>query len=75
MKTFSYRSGDDVRPGDLVRYQGEPGTVDFVVTEKVGDQSMDWYLEQFAGGGFMIAAETFGQIFVTSADISMSIWS
>jgi hypothetical protein len=35
MKSFTYRSSQEVRSGDQITYHGEPGKVEFVVTEKV----------------------------------------
>jgi hypothetical protein len=40
-----------------------------VVTEKTGQPEMDWYTEQYAGGGVMITASGFGKSFLTEADI------
>ena len=69
MSALSYMSGDEIKEGDRIRYHGEPGHVDFVVTQPSGDQARDWYLEQFPGGGLMIRAETFGSVFLTIADV------
>jgi hypothetical protein len=44
----------------------------FVAFEKSGDPAMDWYLDQY-GGGFMISAENFGRVFLTSDDIDESL--
>jgi hypothetical protein len=68
MKSFKYRSGKEVRGGDQITYHGEPGEVEFLVSEVVGDPALDWYLDQFPGGGFMIKAKGFGPVFVTDAD-------
>ena len=73
MTIFRYVSGDEVRRGDQVRYHGEPGEVQFVASEKVGDAAMDWYLDEYNGGGFMISAENFGRVFLTSNDIDESL--
>ena len=59
---FIYRSGEAVKPGDRVLYHGESGHVDFVVTDKTGDPSRDWFLEKYPGGGFMIIAKGFGPV-------------
>lgn len=66
---FTYQSGDEVRSGDRVSYHGEPGEVEFVVSKPTGDQAMDWYIEQFPGGGFMIASKSFGKVFVAATDV------
>lgn len=72
VSAFRYGTGDDVRPGDQVRYHGERGSVEFVASDKSGDPAMDWYLDEY-GGGFMISAENFGRVFLTSNDIDESL--
>ncbi len=67
MKSFTYRSGQEVRSGDQITYHGEPGKVEFVVTEKVQDPAIDWYSDRFPGGGFMINARNMGSVFVTDS--------
>ena len=69
MKLFNYPSGQDVKPGDRILYHGEPGEVEFVVADRAGDPSKDWYLEQFPGGGCMISAKGFGSVFLGECDI------
>ncbi len=69
MKQFTYRSGGEIRAGDRITYHGETGKVEFVITGKTGDAAMDWYVEQYPGGGFMIAAQGFGNVFLTESDI------
>ena len=68
--SLRYDSGDEVRPGDRIRYHGEPAVVNFVAVEKTGDQSIDWYVDEFPGGGFMLEANSFGRVFVSSIDIN-----
>jgi hypothetical protein len=62
-------SGPDIREGDQVRYQGEPGSVEFVVVARSVDDTRNWYLERFPMGGLMIAATGFGNVFVSADDI------
>ena len=66
---FKYESGEEVRKGDRIIYHGEPGKIEFVVSEAVGNPSMDWYVQQFPGGGFMLSAASFGDVFLTESDI------
>jgi hypothetical protein len=63
-ETFHYISGDDVRAGDHISYHGKSGIVLFIVTEKTGDLSMDWYVDKLPDGGFMIDASGFGNVFL-----------
>lgn len=63
-----YASGEEVRPGDAIRYHGDPGRVDFVTTAPCGDPAMDWYLQRFPGGGAMLEIRGWGRVFVNVAD-------
>lgn len=69
VETFRHFSGKEVERGDRVRYHGQPATVEFVVLEQTGDPAMDWYVDEYAGGGFIISAEYFGGVFLTRGDI------
>jgi hypothetical protein len=68
MGRFLYQSGDEVKPGDRIRYHGEPGGIEFVITEATGDPSRDWFLDEFPEGGVMLRATGFGSVFVTDTD-------
>ena len=70
MILFSYQSGEEVKEGDKVLYHGEPGEVEFVITGPVSDPAMNWYLDKFPGGGFMVTAKNFGRVFLTKGDIN-----
>jgi len=61
---FRYVSGQLVQAGDQIAYHDEAGTVEFVVAEATGDPILDWFLEEFPGGGVMINATGFGQVFL-----------
>jgi hypothetical protein len=66
---FIYHSGEEVKSGDRITYHGEPGEVEFVVASPTGDPAMDWYFQQFPGGGFMVNAKNFGKVFLPGRDI------
>jgi hypothetical protein len=42
--------------------------VELLVSQPTGDSAMDWYLEQFPGGGTMIVAEGFGNVFLAATE-------
>jgi hypothetical protein len=73
VKPFIYTTGEDIRKGDRITYHGEPGEVEFVVTGLVGDSEMDWYAQQFPGGGIMVTASRFGNVFVGVDDIDETL--
>jgi hypothetical protein len=66
--TFMYQSGEQIRSGDRIEYAGAPGMVEFVITGASDDPSMNWYIEKFPGGGFMIVTAQYGRIFMSEAD-------
>jgi hypothetical protein len=66
---FVYRTGEEIKAGDCVTYHGEPGEVEFVVSSSTGERAMDWYFQQFPGGGFMVNAKSFGRVFLPGSDV------
>lgn len=69
MKLFMYETGEEIKSGDRITFHGEQGRVEFVVAESVGDQALDWYLDQYPGGGLMVKAEGFGDVFLTGGEL------
>ena len=66
--SITYASGEEVRAGDRVCFHGKRGEVRFVVTERVGDPALDWFVVAYPRGGFMISAEGFGNVFIQAGD-------
>jgi hypothetical protein len=64
MRALSYLSGEPIQAGDRILHPGEQGYVAFVVTQRTGDDDLDWYLDEFPGGGAMIVADGFGSVFL-----------
>jgi hypothetical protein len=69
VRLLRYTSGATIQRGDLVRYHGQPGEVEFIVSERTGDSAAGWYLDEYTSGGCMISAEGFGRVFLTEDDI------
>lgn len=69
MTHLTYESGEDIQAGDRIRYHGEQGIVDFVVTHASGDERLDWFLQEYPGGGVMIVAAGFGNVFLGVDDL------
>jgi hypothetical protein len=65
---YRYQSGQEVSAGDRVIYHGEPGEIEFVVSEAVGDPALDWYFNEL-GGGFMVLAKPFGRVFIPGTQV------
>jgi predicted transcriptional regulator with HTH domain len=49
MRPIHYASGEEIREGDNVRYQGEIGFIEFVLVEPVGYPGMDQFLADHPG--------------------------
>jgi hypothetical protein len=49
-------------------YHGELGEVVFVVVDRVGDPALDWYMDQYPNGGFMVKSVGFGSVFLTARE-------
>ena len=64
-----YLAGELIKAGDRIRYHGDPGFVDFVATERCGDPDIDWFTDEFPGGGVMICSSTMGSVFLGLDDL------
>jgi hypothetical protein len=60
--SLKYQSGEEIKAGDHILYNFEPGKIDFVATPE--DPQYAWYVEQH-GGGCMILVAPFGSLFVS----------
>jgi hypothetical protein len=61
---FRYRSGEQIRTGDKIRYHGEPGEVEFVADRVSGDPESDWYVTEYGGGVGLTVPKSFGSVFL-----------
>ena len=62
---FTYQSGEEIQRGDRVLFHDEPGEIEFVAEELIGDPAMDWYVEELGGGVMVIEPKRFGRAFLT----------
>ncbi|MGA3027595.1 MAG: hypothetical protein ABSF98_22775 [Bryobacteraceae bacterium] len=61
---FFYQSGEEIRKGDRVLYDGEPGEIEFVA-DPANDPD-DWYVTEYGGGVMVIEPKHFGLLFLTT---------
>jgi len=59
---FFYQSGEQIKAGDRVRLNGEPGEVEFVA-DPVEDPD-DWFVKEHGGGVMIAEPKVFGQLFI-----------
>jgi hypothetical protein len=70
---LKYRSGEDIRVGDRVEYDGVPAEVEFVVSDDHVDPQLTWYLEQFGSGVMLADPVVFGRVFVSGEDLTEDV--
>ena len=61
---FFYQSGEETKKGDRVTYYGEPGEIEFVAENVVGDDEIDWYVREHGGGVMIVEPKIFGRVLV-----------
>ena len=69
VKEFAYQSREQIRKGDWVLFHGQPGEIEFVVREAVGDPAVDWYMTEFGGGVMVAEPKVMGHAFLNGSDI------
>jgi hypothetical protein len=62
-------SGEEIKEGDLIRFHGEPGEIEFVADSLVSDPETDWYVQEFGGGVMIIEPKCFGRAFLSRPEI------
>ena len=65
MAGLNYSSGEPIRPGDRVKYEGEPAEVELVVAGLTGEPSADWYFRELGTGVLVLEPRVFGRVYVT----------
>ncbi|MGA9978903.1 MAG: hypothetical protein WBQ08_09740 [Candidatus Sulfotelmatobacter sp.] len=65
---FFYHSGEQIKPGDRVTYHGEPGEIEFVADQIVGDAALDWFVTEHGGGAMIIEPKFFGSVFAHNTE-------
>ena len=72
---WKYSSGEEIRPGDQIRYGGRTGKVEFMIAGPTGRADLDYYLQVFPAGGFMLQVEAIGYIFLDEGDEDLELIS
>jgi hypothetical protein len=71
MKTLTYRSGEEIRKGDCVRFHGNAAEIEFVALGP-NDSNPDIasYVKEFGGGIMILDPQVSGRTFIPSNDIN-----
>jgi len=65
---LKYRTGEEIKPGDHVRYGGNLATIELVATPP-GDQETDWYVREYGSGVMIVEPTVFGHLFISADQI------
>jgi hypothetical protein len=59
-----YQSREEIRKGDRVLFHGEPGEIEFVAENTVGDPVVDWNIKENGPGVMIVEPKFFGHVYV-----------
>jgi hypothetical protein len=65
---LKYRTGEEIKKGDHVRYYKNPATIELVATDPA-DPETDWYVQEFGGGVMILDPVVSGRTFIGADDI------
>lgn len=66
---LTYQSGLEIRKGDLVTLDGEPGEIEIVADPLFEDPETTWFVKEHGAGVLIKEPKVFGRLFLTRAQI------
>jgi hypothetical protein len=66
---FHYQTGEEIKKDDRILFHGQPGHIEMVVVEVLGEPENDWHLSEH-GGGIMILEDVLGRSFIPAEQIA-----
>ena len=68
---LKYRSGEDIRKGDRVRFHGRDAAIEFVAWDGTDpDSALDWYSKEYGGGVMIREPIAFGSAFIPADQLN-----
>jgi len=68
--TLKYRSGEEIRKGDRVRFHGNPAEVELVACDPNDpDPTVVWYMREFGGGVLISDPKVSGRTFIQRSSL------
>lgn len=69
---LNYRTGEDIKKHDRVRYHGEEGQIELVADPELKDVAAEecWYVREFGGGVLIREPKVFGRVFLRAVQIA-----
>lgn len=66
--SLRYASGDEIRLGDQVDYDGARGEIELVADPEAAGAKDDWYVQEFGSGVMVAEPKVFGRVFVSAPE-------
>ena len=63
---LTYQSGESIRKGDRVTYDGNAGTIELVVEGLSGDPEADWLFASHGAGIMVVEPTVFGRVYLST---------
>ena len=61
---LKYRSGEEIKVGDRIRFHGNEGEIEIVASPMDADPATDWYVTEYGGGIMVREPLVFGRAFI-----------
>jgi hypothetical protein len=65
---LNYRTGEEIKKGDRVRYHQNPAIIELVATEPCNPET-DWYVQEYGGGVMILDPVVSGRTFIDVNEI------
>ncbi len=69
---LKYRSGEEIRRGDRIRFHGNPAEIEAVAYDAIcdpDDAATAWYVQEYGGGVMILDAMVSGRTFIRAGQI------
>jgi hypothetical protein len=66
---LKYRSGEDVRKGDRVRFHGNPAVIEFLCEPEDPDPQVGWHIKEVGGGVLILDPLVSGRTFIPKDEL------
>jgi hypothetical protein len=68
--TLKYRSGQEIKKGDRVRFHGNPAQIEFVACDpEASDSQISWHMKDSGGGVMILEPKFFGRAFIRAESL------
>ena len=69
---LKYRTGEEIRRGDRIRFHGKPAEIEAVASDALcdpDDAATAWHVQEYAGGVMILDSMVSGRTFIRADEI------